>query len=120
MQQPASPRLAVCSSEALGEQAYVKVNIRFEGRDEECLIVRFAGKAYAYINRCVHMPRRLDCEAPQVFDDSGRHLCCSMYGIVYAPETGTSVSALCAGDRLRGVAVYEDDGASILKIKLPQ
>jgi len=110
LQQPPPSRFAVCPSEALGERAHLKVNIRFEGRDEECLVVRFVGQVYAYINRCVHMPRRLDCEAPQVFDESGRHLRCSMHGIVYTPETGTSVSALCAGDQLRSVAVYEDGG----------
>jgi nitrite reductase/ring-hydroxylating ferredoxin subunit len=56
------------------------------------------------------MPRRLDGEEDKVFDHSGRYLRCSMHGIVYTPETGTSVSAMCEGDQLRAVAVYEEDG----------
>ena len=108
--QPSPQRLAICPSEALSEGRYLTRKIRFEGRDDECLVVRFNGKVYAYINRCVHMPRRLDCEENQVFDHSGRYLRCSMHGIVYTPETGTSISAMCEGDQLRAIAVYEEDG----------
>lgn len=104
------PKIAVCASETLAEGRYLKLNMVFEGRAEECLLVRFEGKAYAYINRCVHMPRRLDGEADQVFDHSGRYLRCSMHGIVYTPETGTSVSAMCEGEQLRAVDLYEEDG----------
>jgi len=82
----------------------------FEGREEECLVVRFDGKVYAYINRCVHMPRRLDCEQERVFDTTGRYLRCSMHGIVYTPQTGASVSTMCEGDKLRAVEAYEENG----------
>ncbi len=82
----------------------------FEGREEECLVVRFDGKVYAYINRCVHMPRRLDCELDRVFDTTGRYLRCSMHGIVYTPQTGASVSTMCEGDKLRAVEAYEENG----------
>ena len=108
--QPSPPQIAVCQSKQLAEGQHLKQKIRFEGRDEECLVFRFDGKAYAYINRCVHMPRRLDCEQDRVFDDSGRYLRCSMHGIVYTPETGTSISSMCEGDRLHDLAVYEEDG----------
>lgn len=108
--QPSPPQFAVCQSKQLSEGQHLKLKIRFEGHDEECLVFRFDGKAYAYINRCVHMPRRLDCEQDRVFDDSGRYLRCSMHGIVYTPETGTSISTMCEGDRLHDLAVYEEDG----------
>jgi nitrite reductase/ring-hydroxylating ferredoxin subunit len=104
------PRIAVGPSGMLAEGGHLKLQMLFEGRPEECLFVRFDGKVYAYINRCVHMPRRLDGEEDKVFDHTGRYLRCSMHGIVYTPETGTSVSAMCEGDQLRAVAVYEEDG----------
>ncbi|MCB1926585.1 MAG: Rieske 2Fe-2S domain-containing protein [Rhodocyclaceae bacterium] len=106
----APPRYRLCAGSALAEGCHLKFSIRFEGRDEECLLIRFGGKAYAYVNRCVHMPRPLDCEQDLVFDPSGRYLRCSMHGIVYAPETGTSISTMCEGQRLRAVAVYEEGG----------
>ena len=103
-------RQFVCSSMALVDGRYLKLKMLFEGREEECLLVRFEGHCYAYINRCVHMPRPLDCEKDRVFDPSGRYLRCSMHGIVYTPEAGVSVSAMCEGERLRAVSVYEENG----------
>jgi len=108
--QAGPPRLPFCASEALAEGHHLKLKMVFEGRDEECLLVRHSGRCYAYINRCVHMPRPLDCEKDRVFDHSGKYLRCSMHGIVYTPETGTSVSALCEGEQLRTVAIYEENG----------
>lgn len=104
------PRLPFCKSEALAEGSHRKLKMLFEGREEECLLIRFHGKCYAYINRCVHMPRPLDCEKDLVFDPSGQYLRCSMHGIVYTPQTGTSVSAMCEGEKLRAVSIYEENG----------
>lgn len=103
-------RFAVCPSGELANGQYRKLTLTFEGREEECLLLRFDGQVYAYLNRCVHMPRRLDGEAAEIFDETGRHLRCSMHGIVYTPQTGTSVSAMCEGERLRAVACYEEGG----------
>lgn len=103
-------RFICCPSGALANGQHHKVKIIFEGREEECLLVRFNDLCYAYINRCVHMPRPLDCEKDLVFDHSGQYLRCSMHGIVYQPETGASVSTMCEGERLKSVRIYEADG----------
>jgi len=105
-----APKFAVCPSGELANGQHRKLSLVFEGREEEFLLLRFEGVVYAYLNRCVHMPRRLDCEEAQVFDHSGRYLRCSMHGIVYTPQTGASVSTMCEGEQLRAVAVYESDG----------
>jgi nitrite reductase/ring-hydroxylating ferredoxin subunit len=110
MAQAGPPRFFVCAAAALADGEYRKLRLVFEKRDEECLVLRFEGIVYAYINRCVHMPRRLDCERKQVFDATGRYLRCSMHGIVYLPQTGASVSTMCEGERLRAVEVYEESG----------
>jgi len=110
MLQPSPPKFFVCSGSALADGQHRKLKMVFEGREEECLVVRFDGKVYAYINRCVHMPRRLDCEQERVFDTTGRYLRCSMHGIVYTPQTGASVSTMCEGDKLRAVEAYEENG----------
>lgn len=103
-------KFAVCPVSELADGQYRKLTMVFEGREEDCLLLRFDGKAYAYINRCVHMPRRLDGEEDRVFDHTGCFLRCSMHGIVYTPQTGASVSTLCEGEQLRAITVYEDDG----------
>jgi len=105
-----APKFAVCPSGELVNGQYRKLTMTIEGREEECLLLRFDNTVYAYINRCVHMPRRLDGEEDRIFDHSGRYLRCSMHGIVYMPQTGASLSAICEGEQLRAVAVYEHDG----------
>jgi nitrite reductase/ring-hydroxylating ferredoxin subunit len=105
-----APRFPCCAASSLENGRHIKVKLTFEGRAEECLLVRHQGRCYAYINRCVHMPRALDCEKDLVFDPSGRYLRCSMHGIVYTPETGTSVSTMCEGERLKAVGCYEEYG----------
>ena len=104
-----APKFAVCPSAELADGQHRKLTLTFEGR-EECLLLRFDGQIYAYINLCVHMPRRLDGEEPKVFDPTGRYLRCSMHGIVYTPQTGASISTMCEGERLRAVDSYEDGG----------
>lgn len=52
-------RRFVCASAALPDGRHLKLKLRFEGREEECLLLRFEGRCHAYINRCVHMPRQL-------------------------------------------------------------
>jgi nitrite reductase/ring-hydroxylating ferredoxin subunit len=108
--QPTPTPFPICPSQQLGEGRHLKVGLIFEGRREECLVFRYQGRSYAYINRCVHMPRPLDCEKDLIFDTTGRYLRCSMHGIVYTPETGTSVSTMCEGERLQSVAIYEAAG----------
>jgi len=104
------PPFSLFPSADLAEGTHRKLQMVFEGRNEECLLLRFNGKAYAYINRCVHMPRPLDCQRDVVFDLAGKLLRCSMHGIVFTPETGASVSVLCEGEKLRAVSVFERDG----------
>jgi len=113
------PRFIVCRSEELLEGRHLILKLVFEGREDECVVLRYQGKAYAYINRCVHMPRRLDCEEDVVFDQTGRYLRCSMHGIVYTPETGTSVSTMCEGQRLCAIDIDEaDDAVGIIDFRV--
>lgn len=105
-----APKFVVCSSADLADGQYRKLSMTFEGRDEECVLLRFDGQVYAYVNRCVHMPRRLDGEENRIFDHTGRFLRCSMHGIVYLPQSGASVSTMCEGERLCAIDSYEENG----------
>lgn len=104
------PPFFVCAASQLADGMHIKRKMLFEGRDEECLVFRFKGAVFAYINRCVHMPRPLDCQQDLVFDHTGRYLRCSMHGIVFTPETGTSISTMCEGQQLRTVEISEENG----------
>lgn len=73
------------------------------------VVFRHEGKCLAYRNLCVHMPRQLDCEKATIFDETGKHIRCSMHGILYDPFTGESISTICQGERLTAVKILEDD-----------
>ncbi|MGB5734851.1 MAG: Rieske 2Fe-2S domain-containing protein [Thiohalocapsa sp.] len=105
----ARPRIWVCRSEELEEGDYKRVEVAYAKAPCSVVVFRYEGNCLGYRNLCVHMPRRLDCEKDMIFDDAGRHLRCSMHGIVYDPVTGESMSAICAGEKLTSVKVEEDE-----------
>lgn len=104
-----NPRLWVAASDQLAEGAYLRIAVAYTGEPISVLVFRYQGQCLAYRNRCVHMPRELDCEKNGIFDATGRYLRCSMHGIVYDPLTGASVSTLCTGERLTPIDLVEDE-----------
>ncbi len=102
-------RLWVASSGELVDGAFTRVEVLFEKAVSSVIVLRHDGVCRAYRNRCVHMPRELDCEANTVFDRTGRLLRCSFHGVVYDPTDGTSLSTICDGQRLTAIGVEEDE-----------
>jgi len=102
-------RIWVAASEQLADGGYLRLDIGHAGETISVIVFRFQGQCLAYRNLCVHMPRELDCEQDTIFDPSGRFLRCSMHGIVYEPETGESISEICAGKRLTPIGIVEDE-----------
>ena len=107
----------ICASPALAELGKYRFRVLYRGSPREAILVRFHGIAYGYLNQCVHMPKALDCERPEVFDDAGESLRCSMHGITYAPTTGTCLSEICAGKSLTPLRIQERDGMLYLTEK---
>lgn len=73
-------------------------------------VVRYQGKAYAYLNRCAHVPIELDWAEGEFFDSSGLYLMCSTHGAIYVPSSGLCAGGPCKGRRLRPIAVLEQGG----------
>jgi nitrite reductase/ring-hydroxylating ferredoxin subunit len=108
---------AICTSSDLPELGKVAVSLNYRGIREEALVIRYQGAVYAYINRCVHMPKALDCEHCHIFDETGRYLQCSMHTIHYDPTTGEALSEICLGKKLTAVRVEEREGTVYLTDK---
>lgn len=106
--------ITVCKSDDLPEGRHLIVDVEYRGRPGSVIVLRFEGRAYAYLNKCVHMDRRLDCEHGAVFDPYNRFLRCSMHGIAYQPETGESLSEICLGKRLTALRLHEGQGRIVL------
>lgn len=101
----------VCDSAAvLDGGTGVRFPVRAFGADATGFVVRYEGKAYAYLNRCAHVPVELDWFKGEFFESDKRYLMCSTHGAIYAPESGLCTGGPCRGARLRPIAVREADG----------
>lgn len=73
-------------------------------------VVRYHGVAYAYLNRCAHVPIELDWAKGEFFESSGFYLMCSTHGAIYAPESGHCQGGPCRGGKLRPISITEAAG----------
>ena len=105
----------ICASSALIDSG---PGVRFKAPtplgDAPAFVVRYEGRAYAYLNRCAHVPVELDWTDGAFFDYSKLYLICATHGATYLPKTGVCVLGPCAGKRLTPVAIEERDGQVLL------
>jgi len=104
----------ICSSDHLAERDSHLFRIHYRGELRDAMLIRHNGAVYGYLNRCVHMPKRLDCEQSYIFDKSGKFIRCSMHGIIYDPGSGLCQSEICAGKALTALKVGEHDNSIYL------
>jgi len=108
------PRV-ICDSSALEEGGKgVRFTVTTAEGETPAFAVRFSGKAYAYINRCAHVPVELDWMDGAFFDYSKLYLICATHGATYLPENGVCVMGPCKGKRLTPLAIEERDGRVLL------
>lgn len=101
----------ICDSDEVLEGGRgVRFPVRAFGDKATGFVVRYDGKAYAYLNRCAHVPIELDWAKGEFFESSGLYLMCSTHGAIYVPESGFCAGGPCKGGRLRPIAVHEEDG----------
>jgi nitrite reductase/ring-hydroxylating ferredoxin subunit len=100
----------ICESDAVLEGGRgVRFPVSAFGDAATGFVVRYGGKAYAYLNRCAHVPIELDWAQGEFFESSGLYLMCSTHGAIYVPESGFCAGGPCKGGRLRPIAVREDE-----------
>lgn len=103
-------RIFLCASDEVVEQGRgVRFAVLAGGRATTGFVVRFKGTAFAYLNRCAHVPIELDWNQGEFFESSGLYLMCATHGAIYAPETGHCQGGPCRGNKLRSIAVTEID-----------
>jgi nitrite reductase/ring-hydroxylating ferredoxin subunit len=117
-----SVRYPVLSADALDDRGYLSVDVLLhtasaQAKSANLLVFRYHGQVFAYVNRCMHMQRPLDCQQEGIFDHELRFLRCSMHGFLFEPETGICISPVCQGQTLRKIKVLEEDGMLLFKEK---
>ncbi|MES2354753.1 MAG: Rieske 2Fe-2S domain-containing protein [Pseudomonadota bacterium] len=105
----------ICIAEQIeegGKGARFKVVIG--GKPQAAFVIRFDGKAHAFVNCCPHVGTELDWEPGEFFDFSGLYLVCATHGAAFMPNSGYCTSGPCKGQRLTNIPVTERDGAIFL------
>jgi nitrite reductase/ring-hydroxylating ferredoxin subunit len=102
--------ILICESAVLEEGGKgVRFPVTAAGEDRTGFVVRYNGRAYAYLNQCAHVPIELDWTEGEFFESSGLYLMCSTHGAIYSPESGRCEGGPCRGGRLRPIMVSERD-----------
>jgi nitrite reductase/ring-hydroxylating ferredoxin subunit len=90
--------IPLCASSDLLESAHaVPFDVKYYGQVCRGFAIRFEGRAYAYLNRCTHVPMEMDYQPGRIFDDSGQWLMCATHGATYWPKTGDCIGGPCRG-----------------------
>ena len=101
---------ALCNSEALLDSGEaVAFDVRYQGQTCRAFAIRYQGVAYAYLNRCSHVPMEMDYQPDRFFDSTGHWLICATHGALYQPQTGQCSAGPCRGGLVR-IALHERDG----------
>jgi len=107
----AQTQRVICASAALTEGGPgVRFAVHLHGRQAAAFVIRYDGRAYAYLNSCAHIPVELDWMEGEFFDKAGLYLICATHGATYEPDTGHCIMGPCKGQRLVAVQVEERGG----------
>jgi nitrite reductase/ring-hydroxylating ferredoxin subunit len=87
----------------------VPFDVVYCGQTGRGFAIRFEDRAYAYLNRCAHVPMEMDYQPNRFFDASGQWLVCATHGATYRPETGECRGGPCRGGLVR-ITLTEADG----------
>jgi nitrite reductase/ring-hydroxylating ferredoxin subunit len=101
----------ICASDALVDSGRgVRFEVEYFGERAPAFVVRYRGKAHAYLNRCAHVAMELDWQEGVFFDSEGRDLLCSTHGAMYEAASGRCIGGPCNGSPLVKVLIEERDG----------
>ncbi len=112
-----TPKTIVLNSHDLQEKAEgLRFALPVLGEFATGFVIRYEGKAHAYVNQCAHVPVELDWNEGQFFTVSKDYLICATHGAHYAPHNGYCVFGPCKGKSLQSLPVTELNQQIIIHI----
>lgn len=110
-------RLICASHELLDKEHGLRFDLPELGERATGFVVRYNGKAYAFVNRCAHIPVELDWNEGDFFDYSKNYLICATHGAHYQPETGYCIMGPCKGRSLQKLEIVERDNNILINLE---
>lgn len=104
------------SDELADEAKGLRFSLPMLGDFATGFVVRYAGKPYAYVNQCAHVPVELDWNEGEFFTAQKDYLICATHGAHYQPDTGYCVMGPCKGKRLKAIPVSEQNQQIVINI----
>lgn len=102
--------ITITSADVVEKGAGIRFDLPALGPHATGFVIRSHGQAYAYVNRCAHVPVELDWEHGKFFNVTNEWLICATHGAMYAPNSGECVMGPCKGKQLTPIALTEADG----------
>lgn len=107
----------VFPSEILEESGLgIRFNMPMYGEFATGFLIRFDGKAYAYLNQCAHVPVELDWKEGEFFTAQKDFIICATHGAHYRPDNGFCVMGPCKGRSLKPIQTKEENGQIIVDL----
>ena len=106
-----TPVRILADARRLREGDGARFAVTVDGVSRDAFVVRWRGRAHAYVNSCRHQSLTLDFGDARFFDEAYDALVCCHHGARYRPDTGECMEGPCNGGRLTALAVEERDGA---------
>lgn len=106
-----APVRILADARRLREGDGARFEVTVDGVSRDAFVVRWRGRAHAYVNSCRHQSLTLDFGDAHFFDEAYDALVCCHHGARYRPDTGECLEGPCNGGRLTALAVEERDGA---------
>lgn len=115
----AAGKRLICAREDIEEGGRgARFEVFHAGEVLPAFVIRFGGKARAYLNRCGHIPVELDYLPGEFFDASRLYLVCATHGALHDPATGACLGGRCNGRGLIPLPVVEEvDGIYLMETR---
>jgi nitrite reductase/ring-hydroxylating ferredoxin subunit len=73
---------------------------------QRIIVVRRGGAVFGYVNRCPHVPTRLDYSPDEFLDETGCYLECGGHLALFRIEDGVCIEGPCEGEALKPVPLH--------------
>ena len=104
-------RQVLCASSELEERGRDFVfDVMHFRQPARAFVLRFDGRAVAYLNRCAHVPTEMDWQPGEFLDMDKAWILCSIHGAAYDPLNGRCVAGPCGRGHLTALEVREEGG----------